>query len=221
MTRTGEKFISTPAMAREVARRAIQRASYEERGSFWELVTAKVFTAFMFEGVIHHLGEKLEPQWNSPRERGVSQKPRPALARKPLDVRHRAVRSLLSLDNEGPEYEDIRCLVSRLIEFRDCFAHPKEHRAEIADEVSSEFDAMPEIAWQPDVRFDTVNGDFDRIETYCGELLKTASDLLKRTYEGWTVWQQKYPHLRDLKLEAACFSGFLYCTAHSTFSYIR
>jgi hypothetical protein len=72
MTRTGEKFISTPAMVREVARRAIQRASDEEKGSFWELVTAKVFTAFMFEGVVHHLGEKLSPEWNAPRERGVT-----------------------------------------------------------------------------------------------------------------------------------------------------
>ena len=222
MNRTGERFVSTPAAAREVARRAIQRASDEEKGSFWELVTARVFTAFMFEGVVHHIGGKLSPTWDAQRERGAGQKARPALAREPLDVRHKAVRSLLDLDNGGSEYEDIRCLVKRLIKFSDSFAHPKEHHAAIADEVPSEFDAMPEIAWQPEVRFDTASGDFYRIEAYCDELLKTASDLRRRTYdEEWTVWQQKYPHLRDLKLEAALFRGFLYCTGHSTFNYTR
>jgi hypothetical protein len=137
-------------------------------------------------------------------------------------VRHKAVRSLLALDNSGPEYEDIRCLVDRLIEFRDCFAHPKAHRAEIAEEVSSEFDAMPEIAWQPEVRGDMVSGDFDRIETYCVGLLKAASDLLQRTYdEGCRACQQRYPHLHNLELEAAYLPVFLHCTAHGTFDYVR
>jgi len=144
------------------------------------------------------------------------------MAREPLDARHKAVRSLLALDNGGQEYEDIRCLVDRLIEFRDCFAHPKEHRAEIADEVSSEFEAMPEIGWQPEVRSDTVSSDFERLETYCDELLKTASGLLQGAYdEEWTTRKRRYPHLLNLKLEAAYLPGFLRRTAHSTFGYIR
>jgi hypothetical protein len=176
----------------------------------------------MFEGVVHHIGKKLSQGWNSPRERSVSQKPRVAMAREPLDVRHKAVRSLLALDNGGPEYEDIRCLVDRLIEFRDCFAHPKEHRAEIADEVSSEFDAMPGIAWEAEVKADAVRDDFSRIEKYCDELLKTASGLLQKAYdEEWTTRKRRYPHLLNLKLEAAYLPGFLRRTAHSTFGYLR
>ena len=59
MYRKGEKSVSTPACAREVARRAILSAEAEPVGSYWPLISAKVFTAFMFEGVIHHLGVTL------------------------------------------------------------------------------------------------------------------------------------------------------------------
>lgn len=49
MYRSGEKTLSTPAAARQIAFRAIQSAAKEPNGSLWSLITARFFTAFMFD----------------------------------------------------------------------------------------------------------------------------------------------------------------------------
>jgi len=176
----------------------------------------------MFEGVIHHLGEKLFPGWNEPRQREGGRRPQPALFREPLDDRDKMVRARLGLDNGGEEYQATRALIRRLVDFRDSFAHPKEHRQDVADEVVSELEPLPEIAWEVDLQAEQVRTDFEQIENYCRKLLDAASGLLSSTYaKGWNEWQKEFPHLRNVKIEAAYLPGFLHTTSHSSLDYSR
>lgn len=120
LNRTIEKTLGSPAVARNVVQWATKSAATISNGSYYALITAKVFTAFMFEGTVDRLGEILCSTWN---QRG----PRPSheLARQPLAERHKAVRGFLQMDNSGREYQDLSLLVDRLLIFRDSFAHPK------------------------------------------------------------------------------------------------
>src|SRR5579872_3095941 len=164
IARTTSKTLSTPAVARSTARWAIDSSARNPTGSYYALVTANVFTAFMFEGVINHLGEKLCSTWNELRIRevrgwiarcrlllrrafGCKEDKKTPLAREPLAEKHKAVRCLLKLDNGGKEYQEIRRAVNRIFRFRDSFAHPKILRQTIEDSVQSpDLAAIPGIA---------------------------------------------------------------------------
>ena len=181
-------------------------------GSYYALITAKVFTAFMFEGVVNHLGEKLCSTWNK-----SDPSPKKALARQPLTERHKKVRRFLQLDNSGRQYEDISVLVDRLLKFRDSFAHPKICQQIIQDSVRTEFAAIPSIEWETEIEAAKIECDYQEIEKYAIYLLDTAAACLENTFaQGWDAWQQAYPHLGDLRLEAAYLRGFLHSPAHSS-----
>jgi hypothetical protein len=215
LKRTIEKTVSTPAYARITARWALRVAAATPSGSYYPLITAKVFTAFMFEGAIDYLGGTLCPNWNA-----SSSVPSRAPARQPLDDRHKAVRRLLDLDNGTKEYADIRALTGRIFRFRDSFAHPKVLEKTIQDSVSNELAAAPDIAWEAEVDATLIQSDFDTIEAYSVGLLDTAADCLESVLErGWDEWQQKYPHLTDLHLEAAYLRGILHSPSHSSADY--
>ena len=222
IARTGDRYISTPAVARQAVGWALKSAADTPNGSYFALIAAKVFTAFMFEGIIHHLGEKLCPNWNDPIVGPDNKNPRPALARQPLAERHKAVRRLLGLVNSDRQYQEIQSLAARLTLFRDCFAHPKEHHVIINDYVQSELESMPDIAWEAEINAQQIEGDYQEPETYCLRLLDAAASLLESTdADGWSVWQQRFPHLSNLKLEAAYLKGFLHCRSHSALDYSR
>jgi hypothetical protein len=212
--RTVEKTLSTPAVARNTVRWAMRSAASVQTGSYYALITARVFTAFMFEGVVDHLGEKLCSTWKQPNQRRNV-----ALARQPLAERHKAVRRFLQLDNGIKQYQDISRIVDRLLTFRDSFAHPKVCRELIQDAVQSDLEAIPGIAWEPEVDANAatvVERDYQELERYSIELLDIAAACLEQTLrEGWIVWQQKYPHLANLDLEAAYLRGFLHSSSHS------
>lgn len=141
-----DKRLSTPAFARNTVAWAIKSAAASPVGSHYVLITAKVFTAFMFEGVVDRVVERLCSIWNSPPEK----KGRTALSHQSLGERHKTVRDFLGLDNGGSQYQEIRLLVGGLLTFRDSFAHPKLCRETVQDRVQSEMAAFPEIAWERD-----------------------------------------------------------------------
>ena len=64
LNRTIEKTLRTPAVARNVVQWAMKSVATTPNGSYYALITAKVFTAFMFEGTVDRLGETLCPTWN-------------------------------------------------------------------------------------------------------------------------------------------------------------
>ena len=79
---------------------------------------------------------------------------------------------------------------------------------------------MPKIGWEGDLDETTVRNDYGQLESYSISLLDTAADVLSKTKEaGWDEWQAKYPHLADLRKEAAFLRGFLHSTSHSLSSY--
>jgi hypothetical protein len=184
---------------------ALESATQIEKGSYYALITAKVFTIFMFEGVIHHLGETLSPSWS---ER-IGKKP--VAARESLPDRHKTVRRLLGRSNDASDFQSIQTLVQRLTDFRDSLAHPKVVRETFKRTVKSPDEAKMELG----LTFDAseVPGDFKRLEAYSLELVDTAAALLETT--DWDEGRAKYPHLQDLEFEA----GQLRCVLHISASY--
>jgi len=65
--RTIDKRLSTPAVALYISRLALEHAKLRTEGSLYPLITARVFTAFAVEGVIHHLGQTLCTTWDKAR----------------------------------------------------------------------------------------------------------------------------------------------------------
>ena len=59
IARTIDKTISTPAVARNGSSWALRSAASVSNGSDYAAITEKIFTAFMFGGVVHHFGETL------------------------------------------------------------------------------------------------------------------------------------------------------------------
>jgi hypothetical protein len=195
--RVTDKRVSAPALARNVASWAIKSAVSSPANKY-ALITAKVFTAFMVEGTVDLVGERLCSTWKSLPENG-----RTALARQPLEDRHKKVRGLLGLDNSGCEYREIRLLVGPLITFRDSFAHPKLHRETTQDRVPSGVEAIPEIPWE---KHDAakIEADFQALEKYSQSLLDSAAACLERALADVSdLARQAYPHLQNLNLEAA------------------
>jgi len=220
IARTGEKHLSTPAAARAAARWAITTAAIEPNGSFYALLTARVFTAFMFEGVVHHLGETLCPVWGKPRPRSDGQRERPPLERQSVEERHKVVRRLLRMHNGGTEYQAIRMVVGRIVLFRDRFAHPKAHQQTVKDYVESELARLPDIDWEAEITMAQVESDYQQVEEYCTMLLNVAADLLEEAYtSGWDVWRQRYPHLPYLRSHAGYLRVFLHCRSHASLDY--
>ena len=229
--RTVDKTLSTPAVARKTAWWAIESAAGNPTGSYYALVTAKTFTAFMFEGVINHLGETLCPTWNELRSRevrgriarcraflrrvvGRSEEKKPPLAREPLRDRHKTIRGFLGRDNSGKEYQEIQPAVKRTFRSRDGFAHPKLFQKTIEDSVQSpDFAAIPAIAWESEIDASRIESDYKQMETYCFDLLDTAADLLESPDS-----REKYPHLADLELAAAQLRRFLHSSSTSTWT---
>ncbi len=197
---TIRKRLNTPAVARRIALNEIAVAASSKDGEL-ALVVGRVFTAFMFEGVIGELGAVLCPTWN---EALGDRRP---LARMSLACRHKWVRSVLELENGDVEYDRLRLVLQRLFKFRDNFAHPKKHGQTIevvAD--SAEEVATMLIAWEPDLNPREVSADYQTIEAYCLDLLSRAAGLLER-YSKWDMSEERmkrFPHLsdRDLELEA-------------------
>jgi hypothetical protein len=172
LKRTIEKTVNTPAYARITARWALRSAATTPTGSYYPLITAKIFTAFMFEGAIDYLGETLCPTWNT-----SSSRPNRAPAWQSLAERHKAVRRLLNLDNGNREYDDIRAIVDRLFRFRDSFAHPKVLEQTIQDSVPNAMAAAPEIAWEAEVDATLVQSDFNTLEAYSGRAARHGCGL--------------------------------------------
>src|ERR1700682_2106861 len=174
--RTIEKTLSTPAVARNTVQWAMKSAASIPIGSYYALITAKIFTAFMFEGVVDHLGEILSSTWKQP-DPGRNN----ALARRPLAERHKAVRRFLQLDMDGRQYFDISILVERRLTFRDSCAHPKVCQQIIQDSVQSDLAAIPRIAWEPEIDAAKIEGDYRELERYSISLLDTAAARLEKT----------------------------------------
>jgi hypothetical protein len=209
--RITDKRVSTPAFARNVVGWAIKSApsASSPAESDYALITAKVFTAFMVEGTVDHVGERLCSTWNLLPEKK-------ALARQSLEERHKTVRGFLGLDNSGGEYQEIRLLIGRLIAFRDSFAHPKLHRETVQDRVPSELDAIPEIAWEKDRDAAKIEADFRALEKYSQSLLDSAAACLERALADVSdLARQAYPHLQNLDLEAAQLRNFLHSPSWS------
>jgi hypothetical protein len=121
------------------------------------------------------------------------------------------------MDNSGREYQDISFLVDRLLTFRDSFAHPKACQEIVQDSVQSDLEPIPGISWETEVEGARIERDYRALEEYSIRLLDTAAACLEDTLtRGWDVWQQRYPHLDDLHLEAAYLRGFLHSPSHSS-----
>jgi hypothetical protein len=229
--RTIDKTLSTSAVACKTAHWAIESAAENPNGSYYALITARVFTAFIFEGVINHLGETLCPTWNELRSRevrcwiarcraflrravGCMEDKKPPLAREPLAEKHKIIRRLLKLDNGGREYQEIQPSVHRAFKFRDGFAHPKLLQETVEDSVQSpDFAPMPAIAWESEIDASLIESDYKQLETYCTSLLHAAADLLESTAS-----RKEYPHLADLEFEAAQLRRFLHSSSMSTYT---
>ena len=229
--RTIDKTLSTPAVARKTASWAIESAAGKPTGSYYALITGKVFTAFLFEGVVNHLGETLCPTWNEFRSRevhgwiarcrdflcrvlGCKENKKCPLSREPLAEKHRTVRRLLHRKNDGREWQEIQSTVNRVFRFRDSFAHPKVFQETIEDAVQSpDLAAIPPIKWESEIDVLRIEGDYRQVERYCIDLLDAAADLLERA-DG----REKYPHLADPAFEAVQLRGFLHSASISTWT---
>jgi hypothetical protein len=121
------------------------------------------------------------------------------------------------MDNSGTEYREISRLIQGVIGFRDTFAHPKLCKEKILDLAHSELAAIPAIAWEPEIDVNKIECDYQELERYSTALLDAAAKSLEEAYaRGWDVWQQKYPHLADLHLEAAYLKVLIYSNWHSS-----
>jgi hypothetical protein len=168
MSLTRDQVISVPAQARYTVQWALKSAAATSIGGYYAVLTAKVFTAFMFEGVIHHLGQILCSTWDG---------------RKPIKERHKAVRSILKLDNGGEEYQAIKPVIDRIFAFRDLFAHPKEHRQTIEAGQRSELEKTLSSEL-PEVDLAEAKRDYKKVFDYCEGLLDAAADLVRKSDHG-------------------------------------
>jgi len=211
---TYDSRIVTAAVARRIARREVEAAVETPIGSSDKLIIARVFTTFMFEGTIHHLGETLCPTWNDQRQRA-----RP-FAYEPVVDRHKRVRRLLRLDNSGNEYKRIEAIINDLIDFRDSFAHPKViEEATHYDGPPPEITKLPVVGWEGEVQVEKMRGDYDQVEAYCISLLDCAADILANDLAsgGWTLVLERYPHLKQFNLTVAQLRGFLHVSRSGAF----
>jgi hypothetical protein len=197
--RPREETFSDISTSRLTAGWAIRQAAKKEIGSYYALVTARVFTAFMFEGVIHRLGETLCHTWNEGQPESCP------MARRGLNERHKAVRRMLEMNNSGSEYREIRPALDRLFSFRDTLAHPKV-RHERLDDVIRPSKSESEIDGE------AIPLEFSCLENYCIALVDRAAAVVKDTLGlGLDVFEQRFPHLKNPKLATAELAGLLHC----------
>lgn len=218
LDRTTEITLVTAGVALRTARWAVQSAIANPESCEYALITSKVFSAFMFDGVVECLGEKLCSTWKESRPAPMGRRPRPALSHEPLRVRHRAVRGLLKMNSGDREFQEVRPLVEGFVRFRDSFAHPKTYRETIQDRVRSECAPIPRIQWETGLEPNTVEKDLWQLESYSIGLLDRGATLLEAALAKG-LYSQIYPHLDNIRNEAVYLRAFLHGTSHAISHY--
>lgn len=195
--RQTESIIKTPTYAKQVARWAIEFAEGQGFGEVYAKITAKLFTAFMFEGVIHTVGEALISDWC------VSENGQRPIERQPLAEKHKLVRRKLGFDNGTAEYQQKRNVIERLIGFRDTFAHPKIIESYLTvDYVSDLSESLPPIAWEAEIsNLVEIKSDYELLVRYCRTLCETCSTKLTTEYNNYTEFRSTYPHIADSEVQ--------------------
>lgn len=189
--------LSTPALCRQVAAWALESADVS-RSRRYALISARMFTTFMVEGTIHHLGEKLCATWNQKRGK------RRAISFAPLVERHRIVRRMLELPDDSGEHGQIEAMLVRLVTFRDEFAHPKKLIC-VTELCASAVEELqyPRFSIEDEINSHQVRTDYDRFESYCKQLLRIGGNLLENAPAD------AFPHLADREYEAVNLRALL------------
>lgn len=208
--RTTNKELYTPAIARKTAMWAIKSAETTVENSDYALITARVFTAFMVEGVIQHIGAQTYRDWKKDRKTSRGSK-KPSLERSGFVDQHKFIRKRIGLTNSSQDYREAQDLFERLMNFRDQFAHPKLiNHPPIKESVSSRDERLPDIAWENDVKLDIVKPGFKTAENYCISLLKDSAQFLESEHrKGQVYCLEHYPHHHDLEHSAVSLRLFL------------
>lgn len=188
---TIEKELRTAA----AAKLAVEWALAQEHKSQSASITAKMFTAFMFEGVVHRIGQVLDHDWETGEH---------PPARRPLEERHRSIRKLVGLANGGQDYQAIQTTVAGLIRFRDHFAHPKllQNTRTVSEK---DVQTNQPIFWEQDLSFTVVEQGFGQVLAYCQLLLDTAATLLESVDPASSAFQ----HIDLLEKTASELRAFL------------
>ena len=167
---TSEVTLSTPCHVRSIVKWQLTMAK-KERESFYPLITARVFTAMMFEGVISYIGEIVISDWEDEPETG-----RPKSHRN-IGERHKMVRRAIKLSNDGEDYREISDIIHAVFKFRDRVAHPKVHTDTVTQSFAEKnLNPIPSIEWEKDIDEDKISTDFDLIEEYSHQLCEHAAD---------------------------------------------
>ena len=173
----GEKTLPTVSYARATANWALSHAQDSPGlNQKYALITANVFTAFMVEGTLSHIGALLFHDWYKPK------KNKEAAEDTSLTAKHGKIRSIIHL-NDYP-LEETKKIIKELKEFRDSFAHPKVRSENFSETYNPEsLNSIPLVGWEKQLDLEIRMSVFERLENYCEQLCHKAADFL-----------ESYPH---------------------------
>jgi hypothetical protein len=160
-----EKTVYTVGYLRSVSWHALEDAKESERGSYFNLMTSLVFSAFTLEAYLNHLGAKIIPFWLTI-ERNLS----PA---KKLEII--AVQLAKPIDYGRRPFQSFKVI----FQLRDFLAHGRtEHLTEKSIQFLSDGDKpeLPKAKWQRQVTIENVQRYCDDTKEII-EYLHSASGL--------------------------------------------
>lgn len=210
--RNFEIYASFPAVARKIAQGQLEEISLpiNSQSEVHAAAIVKVFTAFMFEGVLGELDKIFFNSTTGRTKAGVSK----AL------TRNTKIRQELGLDCCGVEHKKIRVYLKALFKFRDTFAHPNVRLEPYVDNEPLESPApMPE--WIREALESDPQKEFQDIFEYSLKLIDASAKLLENLYSYSSPDEyvnsreniaSKYPHLKskDLGYIASQLKGLLH-----------
>lgn len=172
---TSNVTLSTPCHVKNIIRWSLKIADQEQE-AFYPLITARIFTAMMFEGVISFIGETVIPDWNISPENGR------AKSHESIGKKHKMARLAINLSNDRNDYREKADKIDELFKFRDSLVHPqviKETALRSLDESTfAGLPSIPNIAWEQEVDKDLIERDFKLVEEYSHELCDAAANYL-------------------------------------------
>lgn len=176
-----------PSWARTVAHDSLALVENNPVFRQSQLITCRVFTAFMVEGVVAFIGSELDTNWSSPNRRNKSPE------EESLAFKNNVVRKLIGLSIGDQDHQESSLLCKELKGFRDVFVHPKQIKApsRIITMETAPTEGLFEWSkhsWEALLEIDSTRSVLDRSESYCRKLLDTAiSDV--------EINPSKYPHI--------------------------
>lgn len=191
--RRGTIETNNPIYAKKVAYHALEQARTTESGQTLNLITTKVFLAFMMEGIVDHLGRTLDREWDT-----ANGKRRPRSRSMNFYEKHKFVRKLLGMSNGNADFRELtNNTLAPLFSFRDSFAHPKKEVSTFEHMVTEGQEQFPVSDWETTLTVEALSADYQKLDSYCRNLLSVAADLLEQCGQNGMSFYKKYPHLGD------------------------